>query len=83
MVSLDAATGAVNRLEGYPVMDWQKIDTAPEDRQVMTKVDDADGVRNEQPMTRRGRLWFINEGEPNEMYVYYQPTHWAEIKSGS
>jgi hypothetical protein len=40
---------------------------------VDTKIDDADGVRNEQPLTRQGRLWFFSDGS---MYVYYEPTHW-------
>lgn len=40
---------------------------------VQTKIDDADGVRNEQRLKRRGRLWFHPDGK---MYVYYTPTHW-------
>ncbi len=42
---------------------------------VDTKIDDAQGVRNEQPLKlgERGRLWWIASGE---MYVYYSPTHW-------
>lgn len=55
---------------------WHTIDTAPADELVMTRIDDAAGARNEQPMLRRGNLWFINPGEPGEMYVYYAPTHW-------
>ena len=41
---------------------------------VYTKIhDSAYGVRKEQPLKRRGRLWFF----PNDsMYVYYVPTHW-------
>lgn len=53
---------------------WQPIATAPEGMLVMTKLDDANGVRNEQPMSRSGRLWFAGE-----MYVYYTPTHWREL----
>lgn len=40
---------------------------------VMTKIDDADGLRNEQPLKRDGNLWFFPDGS---MYVYYTPTHW-------
>lgn len=57
---------------------WQPIETAPENAEVWTKIDDAGGERNVQPMLRRGRLWWINVGEPGEMYVYYCPTHWAK-----
>lgn len=59
-------------------MNWQPITaTAPENGiVVMTKIDDAKGVRNEQMLKRKGRLWFF----PDEsMYVYYVPTHWYEI----
>lgn len=61
-------------------MNWQPIELAPEEELVMTKIDDEKGVRNEQPMLRRGRLWWINVGEPSEMYVYYTPTHWRRIE---
>jgi hypothetical protein len=42
---------------------------------VETKIDDADGCRNEQQLKRggNGRLWFYPDGS---MYVYYTPTHW-------
>ena len=60
-------------------MNWQTIDTAPENEIVMTKSDNWEGVGNEQPMMRRGRLWWINPGEANEMYVYYTPTHWRPL----
>lgn len=54
-------------------MDWQPINTAPEGVTVDTKIDDADGVRNVQPLRRSGPLWFFPDGS---MYVYYTPTHW-------
>lgn len=57
---------------------WNPIESAPEGRPVKTKIDDEHGVRNEALLTRDGRLWFINKGRRDEMYVYYQPTHWAE-----
>lgn len=53
---------------------WIRIEDEmpPEGLEVPTKIDDERGVRNEQPMTRRGRLWFITD----YMYAYYNPTHW-------
>lgn len=57
-------------------MDWQPIDTAPDGVEVMTKIDDADGCRNEQSLTRQGRLWFFPD---MSMYVYYTPTHWMPM----
>lgn len=59
--------------------EWQPIATAPDRQQVETKIDDCLGERNVQRMTRRNSLWFINEGEANEMYVYYTPTHWRRV----
>jgi hypothetical protein len=53
---------------------WQPIDTAPEGIVVRTKIDDAEGARNEQMLKRSGRLWFVPDGST---YVYYSPTHWA------
>ena len=54
--------------------DWQPIETAPDGVVVRTKIDDKDGVRNVQPLKRRGRLWFTSDGS---MYIYYAPTHWT------
>ena len=53
--------------------EWQLIGTAPMDTVVDTKVDDGDGVRNQQPLKRIGALWWTPDGK---MYVYYRPTHW-------
>lgn len=53
--------------------EWQPINTAPENEIVLTKIDDADGVRNEQPLIRHRNLWFFTD---ESMYVYYRPTHW-------
>jgi len=39
---------------------------------VETKIDE-NGCRNEQPLIRRGGLWFFTD---ESMYVYYRPTHW-------
>jgi hypothetical protein len=57
--------------------DWQPIDTAPEGIVVRTKIDDANGVRNEQKLKRQGRLWWTPD---DAMYVYYTPTHWAYVQ---
>ena len=53
---------------------WSDISTCPEGRLVMTKIDDAQGCRNVQPLVRRGSLFFADS-----MYVYYSPTHWREL----
>lgn len=55
-------------------MSWQPISTCPQDRLVMTKIDDAKGVRNEQKLKRSGHLFFSGDS-----YVYYEPTHWREL----
>ena len=53
--------------------DWQSIDTAPDKVVVETKIDDANGVRNQWTLKRDGNLWWYPDGS---MYVYYKPTHW-------
>jgi hypothetical protein len=58
-------------------MTWQPIATAPEGVTVRTKIEDAGGVRNEQNLKRQGRLWFYPDMSG---YVYYQPTHWREVR---
>jgi hypothetical protein len=56
--------------------DWQPASTAPEGELVDTKIDDDRGVRNQQRLRRRGRLWFIHD---DSIYVYYAPTHWKPL----
>lgn len=56
--------------------EWKPIETAPENIPVMTKIDDRHGVRNQQPLKRKGRLWWTLDGA---MYVYYTPTHWKVL----
>lgn len=56
--------------------DWQTTDTAPDGVIVMTKIDDANGVRNDGALYRSGNLWFVPDGS---MYVYYRPTHWRKL----
>ena len=43
----------------------------PDGVKVLTKVYDFNGERNVQPLTRKGNLYWSDD-----MYVYYQPTHW-------
>ncbi len=52
-------------------------ESLPEDgKVVMTKIDDANGLRNETTLKRQGNLWFA----PDEShYVYYRPTHWRPL----
>lgn len=60
--------------------DWQPIETSPEGVIVETKIDDAEGVRNQAPLRRRRALWFItDEAGDDVMYVYYRPTHWRPL----
>jgi hypothetical protein len=44
-----------------------------EGKVVETKIDDAHGVRNQQTLMLKSRLWWFPDGS---MYVYYAPTHW-------
>lgn len=55
------------------MMEWQSIESAPEDVVVETKIHDEHGGRNVALLKRRGRLWFMSD---KDMYVYYSPTHW-------
>ena len=44
----------------------------PENVELDTKIEDADGERNHQRMTFHSNLWWISD----DMYAYYHPTHW-------
>lgn len=57
---------------------WKSIASAPQGVTVLTKIDDFKGERNVQKLTRRGRLWFVDDDY--SMYVYYEPTHWKEVE---
>lgn len=57
--------------------DWQTIDSAPDNKVVMTKIHDEGGIRNEQSLKRGGNLWWFPD---DSMYVYYRPTHWREAQ---
>jgi hypothetical protein len=53
-------------------------DQLPEEgKTVLTKIDDSNGIRNEQTLKLRGNLWWFPDGS---MYVYYTPTHWLEAR---
>ena len=53
--------------------EWRRVDDEkpPQNFPVDTKIDDQDGVRNEQVMSFHHNLWWAGD-----MYVYYRPTHW-------
>ena len=57
-------------------MSWKTAADAPENIVVMTKIDDANGARNEQALKRKGWLWYYAD---ESMYVYYTPTHWRSL----
>ncbi|MFZ1005321.1 MAG: hypothetical protein WAN65_00685 [Candidatus Sulfotelmatobacter sp.] len=59
---------------------WKPAVESPEGVVVMTKIDDAKGVRNECMLRRRGRLWYFPD---DSMYVYYTPTHFAILDDES
>ncbi len=56
---------------------WKPIDSAPNNEVVMTKIDDGKGARNEQPLKRIHKMWFLPDAS---MYVYYKPTHWKPME---
>jgi hypothetical protein len=58
---------------------WEPASCAPEGVTVLTRISDANGVRNVQPLKRRGNLWFFPD---DSVYVYYTPTHWAPCLDG-
>jgi hypothetical protein len=49
----------------------------PDGEIVMTKIDDGKGLRNEQKLQLRGRLWWTSD---MEMCAYHTPTHWQRIE---
>lgn len=69
---------ALNKHSKSKGMNWIKFSDQlpPEGEIVMTKIDDKDGIRNEQRLIRKGNLmWFTDMS----MYVYYAPTHWKHL----
>lgn len=67
--------------------EWHPIESAPEDVEIMTKIDDERGERNVQSLVKRTRIpgetrplfWFPDLS----MYVYYTPTHWKPMGGGN
>lgn len=62
---------------------WHEIETMPEGRPLLTKIDDGGGVRNVQVLVKRtrepGKTTPLYWTEDESMYVYYTPTHWSAI----
>jgi hypothetical protein len=54
-----------------------KDDLPPKSVMVDTKIDDEDGLRNEQQLCFHSNLWWTGD-DGNAMYVYYCPTHWRQ-----
>lgn len=54
---------------------WKSISEFPPPNDVVLKtcIKDENGIRNEQPLRKRGRIWWLADGS---MYVYFTPTHW-------
>lgn len=57
--------------------EWVPIseELPPQDKEVMMKIHDEDGSRNEAPIKRHGSMFFLPDFS---MYVYYKPTHWLK-----
>lgn len=55
-------------------MTWLPIESAPEGVEIVTKIDDKNGIRNVQSLVKKNRMFWTTDGS---MYVYYTPTHWA------
>lgn len=60
--------------EAQPFINWQPIETAPENVEVLTKIHDEHGERMKQRLIRFGRHWFYPD---KSTCIYYVPTHWA------
>ena len=61
-------------IKPWIALDWQDSSTFPPEGALLeTKIDDANGLRNEAKLIRQGGLFFM---EDKSMYVYYCPTHW-------
>lgn len=59
---------------------WIKVsdELPPEGVLVETKIDDESGVRNHTLLTRKGNLYYLDNGT----YTYYAPTHWRFYDGG-
>lgn len=58
--------------------DWISVpeQKPPKNLLVDTKIDDENGIRNEQQLIFHSNLWWFPD---NSMYVYYTPTHWKYV----
>lgn len=59
---------------------WIKVSDGlpPEGVLVETKIEDESGVRNHTLLTRKGNLYYLDNGT----YTYYAPTHWRFYDGG-
>lgn len=59
---------------------WIKVSEGlpPEGVLVETKIEDESGVRNHTLLTRKGNLYYLDNGT----YTYYTPTHWRFYYGG-
>jgi len=57
---------------------WMSCERSmPEEGKVVrTCIMDRNGIRNDQPLVRKGNLWFHTD---MSMYVYYTPSHWKDV----
>lgn len=54
-------------------MQWNDIQSAPQNVEIETKISDSSGERNIQNLIRQDNLFWHTD---MSMYVYYTPTHW-------
>lgn len=72
--------GGVDRVAQAFDKIWIKVskEIPPEGVLVETKIDDESGVRNHTLLTRKGNLYYLDNGA----YTYYTPTHWRFYDGG-
>lgn len=60
-------------------MEWKDARYAPRGIVLETKIDDANGVRNQTTLKfgETNNLWWTPDGQ---MYVYYTPTHYRDVQ---
>lgn len=60
-------------------MNYKSIKEVPPPENVIvdTAIIEGGDIRNEQPLLKRGNLWWFPK---KDAYVYYTPTHWRERK---
>jgi len=57
---------------------WIKVSSLepPQGKIILTRINDSEGVRNEQKLIKKGNLWWFPD---MSMYVYYTPTEWKQL----